>query len=248
MTSLSSARAAASCAALRASCAATSRWRSASRCACSCARRACSASSANAFELGAETRVGLGSDAGDFGFERAGGRFLRGALRFLRRRLAQRLRFDRALRLFLLRLLLETFELALQARVGLAARRGRPRPRAAARGRFFGGALGFLRRLLARLLGVALRLLLRAAGLLGVLANALELALETGIRVAADARDFGLDRGGGRLLRGLAGLAGFGVARLLGLEMRLFLCESRRLGFLAQALDLGLHLGFGLGA
>jgi len=159
----------------------------------------------DAFELGTETRIGLGFDAGDFGFEGAGGGLLRGTLRFLRCRLAQRLRFDRALRLFVLRLLTQMFELAFQTRVGFAANAcdlGLDR----ARGRFFGGALGVLRGLLAGLLGIALRLLLRTAGLVGVFADALEFGFETSICVAADARDFGLGCRGSRLLCGIARL------------------------------------------
>jgi hypothetical protein len=202
---------------------------------------------ADAFEFRAETRIGLGFDPCDFGLERAGGRFLRGALCFLCRSLAQRLCFDRALRLFVLGLLTEMFELVFQTRVGFGADTcdlGLDR----ARGRCFGGALGVLSGLFAGLLGVALCLLLRAAGLVGVFANALEFGFEPGVGVAADPRDFGLGSGGGHFLCGLPCLTQFSISRPLGLEMRLFLCRSRRLGFLAKAFDLGLDLGFGLGA
>ena len=145
----------------------------------------------DAFEFRAEARLGLGSDAGDFGFERACGRFLRGALRFLRRSLAQRLRFDRALRLLVLRLLTETFELAFKRASAsprmraTSASTARAAVSSAAR---FASCAAFSRACSASRCACSCA----RRVVVGVLANAFEFGFEAGICVAADARDFGL--------------------------------------------------------
>ena len=185
---------------------------------------------ADAFELRAEARVGIGSHARDFDLERPRGGFLRGALGLERGRFAQRLRFELALFLCLRGFATKALELGLQLGVGFPARAldfGFEQ----LRGRVFGGALGLFRGLVARRLRVALCLFLRALGLFGFFADPLQLRLETAVRLGSHARDFGVNRRRCRLLCGLPCLFRRRIARLLRLELRLLLRHARGMRF-----------------